>query len=126
MLSSTHDRTFRSEIYFLKRLNIVLYLFSTFSSSESSATSTGSGFIANPGNNSLPIKRYKKDLSLTCHCSGQELLDCPAGLGRADETPQTVHSLGEMLGVVLQAGRVELGQTQQVCKIKYKNFHFLD
>ena len=53
-------------------------------------------------------------VSVTCHCGRKELLDCPAGLGGADETPETVNSLGEMLGVVLQTGRVQLGQAQQI------------
>ena len=71
-------------------------------------------------------------LRLTCYCAGEELLDCPAGLGRADETPQTVHSLGEVLGVVLQAGRVQLGQAQQIYKRSrfninlWKNSIFMD
>ena len=53
-------------------------------------------------------------LRLTCHCGREELLDCPGGLGGADETPETVNSLGEMFGVVLQAGSVKLRQAQQV------------
>ena len=47
-------------------------------------------------------------------CTGEQLLDGPAGLGRADEALEAVHPLGEMLGVVLEAGRVQLGQAQQV------------
>ena len=65
--------------------SVQFYLFSTFSSSESSATSTGSGFIAKPENSSVKMEGSKMDLRLrltfTCHCGGQELLDCPAGLG---------------------------------------------
>ena len=46
--------------------------------------------------------------------TGEQLLDGPAGLGRADEALEAVHPLGEVLGVVLEAGRVQLGEAQQV------------